>query len=63
MSDSTTFREFKKKLAEKGVINSQNWNLTHGTFTINDTLNDITFKDLGIENESVFHITQVFKGG
>jgi hypothetical protein len=61
--DSITFGEFKKILIEKGVINSQNWNLTHGMFTINDTLNDKTFKDLGIENESIFHITQVFKGG
>jgi hypothetical protein len=63
VSDSIAFREFKKIFTEQGVINSQNWNLTHGMFTINDTLNDKTFKDLGIENESVFHITQVFKGG
>jgi len=63
VSDSITFREFKKILTEKGVINSQSCNLTYGTFTINDTLNDKTFKDLGIENESVFHVTQVFEGG
>jgi hypothetical protein len=61
--DSITFGEFKKILIEKGVINSQNWNLTHGMFTINDTLNDKTLKDLGVENESMFHVTQVFKGG